>query len=248
MKRYKGIIPPLVTPLAGRDQLDRPGFERLIERVIAGGVHRIFILGTTGEAPSLSYRLRREVIERACRQVDGRVPVLVGITDTSSVESVHLAEFAGAHGAAALVLTTPYYFPAGQTELIAYIEDLMPRLPLPLLLYNMPSMTKIWFEIGTLKHLSTLEGIVGMKDSSSDIWINVVIMNMSGHNCIHFLDGKRIYNYGDSPQIRWQIPSTGHPANLKILSFFVRGLLFCRPPPSYPEIHCKISVPRSLNP
>jgi 4-hydroxy-tetrahydrodipicolinate synthase len=169
MNHLKGIIPPLVTPLAGRDTLDRHGFERLIERVIAGGVHGIFILGTTGEAPSLSYRLRREVICLACKQVNGRKPVLVGITDTSSVESVHLAEHASEQGAAALVLSAPFYFPAGQTELIAYIEDLLPRLSLPLLLYNMPSMTKIWFEIESLKHLSQLEGIVGVKDSSGDL-------------------------------------------------------------------------------
>jgi 4-hydroxy-tetrahydrodipicolinate synthase len=169
MNHLKGIIPPLVTPLAGRDTLDRHGFERLIERVIAGGVHGIFILGTTGEAPSLSYRLRREVIQLACKQVNARVPVLVGITDTSSVESVNLAEYASKQGADALVLSAPFYFPAGQTELIEYIEDLVPRLPLPLILYNMPSMTKIWFENDSLKHLSQMDGIVGLKDSSGDM-------------------------------------------------------------------------------
>ena len=169
MNHLKGIIPPLVTPLAGRDTLDKEGFERLIERVIAGGVHGIFILGTTGEAPSLSYRLRREVIQVACQKVASRIPVLVGITDTSSVESVNLAEYAATQRADALVLSAPFYFPAGQTELIEYIEDLLPRLPLPLLLYNMPSMTKIWFEIESLKHLSQMEGIVGLKDSSGDM-------------------------------------------------------------------------------
>lgn len=169
MNRYKGIIPPLVTPLAGRDTLDRPGFKRLIERVIRGGVHGVFILGTTGEAPSLSYRLRREVIQLACQEVNGRVPVLVGITDTSSVESVNLADYAFSQGAKALVLTAPYYFPAGQRELIDYVEDMLPRLPLPLLLYNMPSMTKIWFEIDSLKHLATFQGIIGVKDSSGDL-------------------------------------------------------------------------------
>lgn len=169
MSRYKGIVPPLVTPLAGRDQLDHPGFERLVERVIAGGVHGVFILGTTGEAPSLSYRLRREVIQTAVKRVDRRVPVFVGITDTSSVESVHIADFAFKQGADALVLTAPYYFPAGQRELLGYIHDMVPRLKLPLMLYNMPSMTKIWFEIESLRELSKMEGIIGVKDSSGDI-------------------------------------------------------------------------------
>jgi hypothetical protein len=92
--RYQGIIPPMVTPLTARDTLDVPGLERLVERLVTGGVSGIFALGTTGEAPSLSYRLRREVVEHTCRLVKSRIPVLVGITDTSLVESAHLAAHA----------------------------------------------------------------------------------------------------------------------------------------------------------
>ncbi len=167
--QLRGIVPPLVTPLIGQDELDRPGLERLVAHVLAGGVHGLFILGTTGEAPSLSYRLRRELIEQVCRLVDGRVPVLVGITDTAFTESVMLAGVAADAGAAAVVLATPYYFPAGQTELIGYVEHIAAVLPLPLVLYNMPSLTKVWFEIETLKQLASIERIIGVKDSSGDL-------------------------------------------------------------------------------
>lgn len=167
--RLSGIIPPLVSPLCDRDTLDHTGLERLIEHVLAGGVHGLFILGTTGEAPSLSYRVRRELIDRVVAQVSGRVPVLVGITDTSFVETVALAQHAAKAGASALVLSTPYYFPAGQTELASYVEHLVPELPLPLVLYNMPSLTKVWFEIETLERLSAIRNIVGLKDSSGDM-------------------------------------------------------------------------------
>jgi 4-hydroxy-tetrahydrodipicolinate synthase len=167
--KLRGIIPPLVTPLRDRDTLDHDGLARLIEHVLTGGVQGIFILGTTGEAPSLSYRLRQELIERVCRLVRGRVPVLVGITDTAFVESVKLARFAAEAGAAAVVLSTPYYFPAGQTELAAYVENIVRELPLPLVLYNMPSLTKVWFELDTLRRLAGIEGIVGIKDSGGDL-------------------------------------------------------------------------------
>jgi 4-hydroxy-tetrahydrodipicolinate synthase len=132
-------------------------------------VNGLFILGTTGEAPSLSYRLRRELIERVCRQTAGRVPVVVGITDTAFVESIGIARSAADAGAAAVVLSTPYYFPAGQTELSIYIRNLAAQLPLPLVLYNMPSLTKVWFEIETLERLADIELIVGIKDSSGDL-------------------------------------------------------------------------------
>lgn len=166
---FHGIIPPLVSPLRDRDQLDDEGLQRLVEHVIAGGVNGIFVLGTTGEAPSLSYRLRREVITRVCGLVAQRVPVQVGITDTSFVESVALARHAAEAGASAVVLSTPYYFPAGQTELTGYVRNLAPQLPLPLVLYNMPSLTKVWFELDTLQKLASVDSIVGIKDSSGDI-------------------------------------------------------------------------------
>lgn len=166
---FQGIIPPLITPLIDRDTLDVEGLERLVEHLLDGGASGLFILGTTGEAPSLSYHLRRVLITRVCRLVRDRVPVLVGITDTAFVESVALARYAAEAGSAAVVLSTPYYFPAGQTELLAYTQNIVGQLPLPLVLYNMPSLTKVWFEIETLQKLTTLKQIVGIKDSSGDL-------------------------------------------------------------------------------
>jgi len=159
----------MVTPLLGRDQLDVPGLERVLERVIAGGVHGVFILGTTGEAPSLSYRLRREVIDRACQFVRGRVPVIVGITDTSVVEAINLAGHAATAGAQAVVTAAPYYFPEGQPELVEWAQKLVPDLPLPVYFYNMPQMTKVTFEPETIRQLTQLDGIAGLKDSSGDV-------------------------------------------------------------------------------
>ncbi len=164
-----GIIPPMVTPLKERDQLDTAGLERLVEHILHGGVHGLFILGTTGEAPSLSHRLRCELIERTCMQVNGRIPVLVGITDTSFVESINIAYRAKAAGAQAVVLAPPYYFPAGQPELLEYLRHIATELPLPLFLYNMPSMTKLVFEPDTVRAAADIPGIVGLKDSSGNM-------------------------------------------------------------------------------
>ena len=166
---WRGIIPPMVTPLVGRDELDAAGLERLIEHILAGGVHGLFVLGSTGEAPSLSYRLRRELVERVCKQVADRVPVLVGITDTAFVESVNLTVHAQKAGASAVVLASPYYFPAGQPELLEYIQHLAPALPLPLFLYNMPIYTKLFFEPETVRQAAELPNVVGLKDSSGNM-------------------------------------------------------------------------------
>jgi len=164
-----GIIPPMVTPLLGRDELDVAGLERLVARLLEGGVHGLFILGTTGEGPSLSYRLRRELIGQVCNQVKRRVPVLVGITDTAFVESVNLARHAANCGADAAVAAPPYYMPEGQPELQEWLDHLVPDLPLPLFLYNMPPLTKVSYELETVRHALDHPRILGLKDSSRDM-------------------------------------------------------------------------------
>jgi dihydrodipicolinate synthase/N-acetylneuraminate lyase len=167
--KLHGIIPPMVTPLRGRDELDAGGLEKLIEHILSGGVGGLFILGTTGEGPSLSYRLRRELIERVCKQVDRRVPVLVGITDTAFAESVNVARCSADFGADAVVAAPPYYMPEGQPELQEWLDHLVPELPLPLFLYNMPPLTKVSYELETVRHALEHPRIVGFKDSSGDL-------------------------------------------------------------------------------
>jgi len=169
MRPLRGIIPPLATPLASIDTLDLPGLERLIEHVLGGGVHGLFILGTTGEGPALSYRLRRELIERVCAQVGTRVPVLVGITDSAYAESVNLAEFSAKAGASAVVAATPFYFRFGQGDILRLIESLAKDSPLPLYLYNQPELTKISFEPQTVARAAEIPNVVGVKDSCGQI-------------------------------------------------------------------------------
>ena len=115
----------------------------------------VFFAGTCGEGPSLSYRLRHEVVQRVCRQVAGRKPILVGVTDTSPVESLRMAAVAAEAGAAAVVLAAPPYFPVSQSDLRRDVERIARQSPLPLLLYNMPSHTKLAYEVDTSVACST---------------------------------------------------------------------------------------------
>ena len=165
----RGIIPPMATPLLAPDTLDIEGSGRLIEHILAGGVGGLFIMGTTGEGPSLGHRLRRELIERACRIVAGRTPVLVGVTDTSFAESLSLAALAADSGAAAIVVTHPSYFPASQGDILEYLKRLAAESPLPMFLYNIPSHTKLAFMPETVRAAADVPGIVGLKDSCGDI-------------------------------------------------------------------------------
>ena len=106
-KPLRGVVPPMVTPLLDNETLDVEGLERLVEHILAGHVHGLFLLGPTGDAPDLSYALRHELVKRVCKQVNGRVPVLVGVSDTVFPESFRLAKTAEKAGVSAVFAAPP---------------------------------------------------------------------------------------------------------------------------------------------
>ena len=165
----RGLVPPMITPMASHDTLDVEGSQKLAEHIVSGGVHGLFILGTTGEGPSLDLKASRQLIEITVKQVAGRVPVLVGITDNCLKRSVELAQVSADAGADAVVASSPHYFQIGQPELLDYLNQLVADVPLPLVLYNMPGLTGVNFEIETLKPMLDYDKVIGIKDSSGDI-------------------------------------------------------------------------------
>tara|TARA_R110002020_G_scaffold172741_3_gene363148 strand:+ start:9829 stop:10719 length:891 start_codon:yes stop_codon:yes gene_type:complete len=157
----------MITPLNSDGSLDAVSVQKLIEHLIDGGVHGIFIHGTTGEFSGLSYSIRRELISLTCEQVAGRVPVLVGITDVSIEESIALADYAKEAGADAVVAAPPFYITIDQSEMYSYFKQLADGISIPMFLYNMPSHTKLIIEMDTVVKLSSHERIIGLKDSSA---------------------------------------------------------------------------------
>lgn len=164
-----GILTPLVTPLLEHDVLDTAGLKSLIDHVIAGGVHGIFLLGTTGEGPNLSENLRREVLDKAAEFVNGRVPLFVNVTGASFTDNVSLVSAAAGVGAAAAVYAGPLYAPVTQDQLAAHVQRFADQCALPVFLYNMPSHTNIRFAVDTVARLAKSPNIIGLKDSSADL-------------------------------------------------------------------------------
>lgn len=164
----RGIIPPVVTPLINHKEIDVKGLEKLLEHLLRGGVHGLFMLGTTGEATSLTYQLRKELLKRTAAIIKNRIPVVVGITDTSIDGSLEIAEYSAELGLEGVVVAPPYYMPISQEEMRDYLENLVPKLPLPFMMYDMPSCTKLHMSVETIRKAKEL-GAIGVKDSSGDM-------------------------------------------------------------------------------
>ena len=167
--KLTGLIPPMVTPLDAKRRLDKKGTRNMVRHLLKGGVDGIFLLGTTGEGPHLSYAVREELVKTVCGLVKGRVPVLVGITETDLDDAVAFAAKCKAYGAAAVVAAPPYYFKLTQAECVAWFAEMADRLPLPLVVYDMPAHTDTIIEPATIAKLAAHPNIIAMKDSSSVI-------------------------------------------------------------------------------
>lgn len=159
----------MVTPLATPDKLDVASTKKMVRHLLDGGVDGIFLLGTTGEGPHLPYAVRERLVKVVCATVKDKVPVLVGITETDIEDALAFAAKCKRLGASGIVAAPPYYFKLTQRECVSWFREMADRLPLPLVIYDMPAHTDTVIEPATIAELAQHPNIVAMKDSSSII-------------------------------------------------------------------------------
>ncbi len=165
---FRGVLPALITPF--RDgQVDEDAFVRLVERQIAGGVHGLVPVGTTGETATLSHDEHRRVVELCIKTAAGRVPVVAGAGSNSTSEAIELVRHAKSVGADAALVVTPYYNRPSQEGLYAHYAAINEAVQLPVLVYNVPARTSVDISNDTLARLSKLPNIVGIKDATGDM-------------------------------------------------------------------------------
>ena len=168
-KRFRGVIPPVVTPDTPDHELDVPSFERLINYMIDGGVDGLFFLGSSGEVVFSTDERRDQIVREAVRIVAGRVPVLVGIIDTETERVIEQGKRAIALGADALVATAPFYALGGPVEAEEHFRCLHEAFgDVPLFAYDIPVCvhTKLGWKM--LAKLGAEGVLAGVKDSSGD--------------------------------------------------------------------------------
>jgi len=165
---FRGVLPALVTPFRN-GAVDEDAFVSLVERQIAGGVHGLVPVGTTGETATLSHEEHRRVVELCVQTARGRVPVIAGAGSNSTAEAIELVQHAKQVGADAALVVTPYYNRPSQEGLYAHYAAINDAVQLPVLVYNVPARTSVDISNATLLRLSKLPNIVGIKDATGDL-------------------------------------------------------------------------------
>src|SRR6266496_1309615 len=167
-KKFRGAVVPLVTPVSASGELDGPSLDKLIDFMLAGGVEGIFVLGTTGEGVSVPRAARLKFVRDTVARVRGRALVYAGIGDTCLADSVQSAKQYFQAGVDAVVAQPPVYFPLQPHEVLACFQSLLAQLPGPMIIYNIPSTTRVSIPLDVVGQLMGHPRLVGMKDSEND--------------------------------------------------------------------------------
>lgn len=168
-----GVIPALVTPLDADGELFEQGLRDVIDFTLAGGVHGVFVLGSSGEIYGLSTAQKRRVVEITVEHVAGRVPVYAGASEITTRDCIATAAMVReVGGVAGLSVLTPYFMTPTQPELIAHYQAIAAATDLPVVLYNNPGRTKVPITVASAVELAKVDTIVGIKDSSGDFTLS----------------------------------------------------------------------------
>lgn len=166
---FHGSIVALVTPMKEDGQLDYEKLERLIEWHIAAKTAGLVIAGTTGESATLSFEEKQALIQAAVKMAAGRLPVIAGTGTSGTHATIELTKMAMECGADACLLVTPYYNRPTQEGLYQHYQSVAKAVPIPQILYNVPSRTACDILADTVARLATTPNIIGIKEASGQI-------------------------------------------------------------------------------
>ncbi len=210
-KKYHGVVVPAITPLTAGLDLDTDAAGRLL---LFFRQHDVlpFILGTSGEAPSLPAKLKQDYIRLAGRFKTAGEQLYVGISSWCLADSVEWANIAFGEGADVVVANLPSYYQLSDDQIRGYFEKLSERVPGPLMIYNIPVTTHHSIPLQIIDELSHHPNVVGIKDSERNEERLKASLKLWAHreDFSHFLgwaakSGESLLNGGDG-----LIPSTAN--------------------------------------
>lgn len=179
--RPKGIIPAVITPLKGDGRFNEKAMRKLISYLIDGGVHGLFVVGTTGEFYGLTPEEKRDIFSVAVEETRGRVPVYAGTNGITTRETVALTRIARDCRVDAVSVLTPMFLLPSQDQLIRHYQTVAESTSLPVILYNNPPKTSVSLTPATVARLAEVPNIVGIKDSSGDMTVTAEYIRLTRH-------------------------------------------------------------------
>lgn len=181
-KRYPGVYAAMATPLTAERQIDRDGVKRVVDHLLGAGIDGLSVLGSTGECNGLQRSQRQELLRTTVEAAAGRGTIFAGAAGTVVADIVADLKSAGDSGAAGALVPPPFYFPLNTPAVIDYYEYVAGESPLPLILYNIPRMTKVEIAVEAVARLAEHPNILGIKDSSGNFGYFCQVARVGANN------------------------------------------------------------------
>jgi 4-hydroxy-tetrahydrodipicolinate synthase len=166
--KIEGVFPALPTPFTLNGVLDETGLAKLVQHVIAGGVHGLWVLGSTSEFPSLNRNQKDKIVEICVQKAEGRIPVIVGVGDPDERALIKNSEAAQRAGASACFATLPYYYTLDSAESIQYLHRIASAVSLPFVFYDNPFSTNVRLDRDAMLEVALIPNLIAIKESSAD--------------------------------------------------------------------------------
>src|SRR5258708_35523818 len=168
-REFTGCGTAMVTPFQNDLSLDENALRRLIRRQIAAGINFLVPCGTTGESPTLSHEEHLRIVAITIEEAKGKAPVLAGAGGYDTHKVIEMAREIERLGADGILSVTPYYNKPTQEGLYHHYKAIASATSLPIILYNVTPRTNVNIDPATVRRLSEIENIIGVKEASGSI-------------------------------------------------------------------------------
>jgi 4-hydroxy-tetrahydrodipicolinate synthase len=166
---WKGVFPALLTPFTKDEQLDLSMYETNLQAQLDAGIHGIIIGGSLGEASTITEKEKESLTEFSVEYINGRIPVIVNIAESTTSEAVKQAALAQKWGADGIMLLPPMRYKTDDRETITYFKAVANSTDLPIMIYNNPPDYKIDTRPDMFDQLVECDNITALKESSRDV-------------------------------------------------------------------------------
>ncbi|CAA9199815.1 dihydrodipicolinate synthase family protein [Flavobacterium collinsii] len=166
---FKGIIAYPITPFDKNEKVDISLYKKLLERLIVSGCHAVAPLGSTGVMPYLSDEEKEAITVATIEQVNGRVPVLVGVSNLTTEKTIYHAKFAEKAGAAAVMIIPMSYWKLTDDEIVQHFDVVAKQISIPIMAYNNPATGGVDMSPALLKRLLEIANVTMIKESTGDV-------------------------------------------------------------------------------
>ncbi|HEY7909267.1 MAG TPA: dihydrodipicolinate synthase family protein [Thermomicrobiales bacterium] len=165
---YPGVYAAMATPIARDGEVDPVGIKKVVDYLFDNGVTGLSILGSTGEGPALTIAQRQHALAATMEATAGRGAVFTGAASSVVSEVIASLKTVAGSGAQGALVPPPYYYRLDSAGIIGYYEQVAEASPVPIIIYNIPSMTKLQIPPDAVARLIEHPNIMGLKDSGGD--------------------------------------------------------------------------------